>query len=142
MGLGRGAGEGRLWDRPNARERLGIGAASIELASEPFVIELAAVLVGLWAVACWRPVVGVRRRNFLGVSFVRRTRLQLACLMVGGSRTERQLNGAAFAEEPANGADAEALLDKVGLLQLQGQLQPGLLFELFLEKWLEAEAQD
>jgi len=63
------------------------------------------------------------------------------CLVAGGRCAERQVDGVVAAEEPANGADANALLDRVSLPQLQGQIQPGLNIELLVEQLLDARAQ-
>ena len=91
------------------------------------------MLTDLWAAARRRFLVGARERNVLETSFVIELMLSSATVVAGGRCTKRQVDGAVVAEEPANGADTNALLDRVSLPQLQGQIQTGLNIELLVE---------
>ena len=57
--------------------------------------------------------------------------IELICLVAGGCRAESQFNGTAAAEEPADGADRQALLDKAILLQHGNTFN----FDFLLEIW-------
>ena len=113
----------------------------IVLMSEARWVERAVELVAIRPVARRHLLVELRVGKFLNIFFAIALLVLQAILAVGGRYAKRPVDGAVAAEEPADGADTNALLDRVSLPQQQGQTQTGLTSDLLLEKLLEARVQ-
>ena len=109
--------------------------------SEARWVERAVELVAIRPVARRQLLVGLRAGKFLNIFFAIALLVLQAILAVGGRYAKRPVDGAVAAEEPANGADTNALFQRAGLVRQWGQNQPNMAIDLFSEKLQDSRLQ-